>query len=129
MSPLLLDTHLLLWAAASPQRLSDEVKDRLQDPRQPLVFSVASIWEVVIKSGLERPDFRVDARRLRRGLLNAGYRELGIVSEHILGVARLPAIHKDPFDRVLVAQAETEGLTLLTSDPVVARYPGSITLV
>ncbi len=123
---LLLDTHLLLWAAGAPERLPPAAREMLADPRNALWFSAASIWEVVIKAGLGRGDFRVDARLLRRGLLDHGYEELPVTGAHVLATAHLPPIHKDPFDRVLVAQAETEGVLLLTSDSVVARYPGPI---
>jgi PIN domain nuclease of toxin-antitoxin system len=84
------------------------------------------LWEVAIKRGLGREDFRVDPRLLRRGLLDNGYRELPITSEHAVAVDGLPPIHKDPFDRLLVAQATVEGIALLTADPLVARYPGPV---
>jgi PIN domain nuclease of toxin-antitoxin system len=129
VSLLLLDTQLLLWAAAVPERLPPAAMVLIEDPRETLAFSAASIWEVVIKTGLGREDFRVDARRLRRGLLDAGYREMPITAEHALAVARLPPLHRDPFDRILVAQAETEGATLLTADQQLARYPGPVRLV
>lgn len=124
MSLLLLDTHLLLWAAGMPARLPAEARVLIEDPANALAFSAASLWEVVIKAGLGRDDFQVDARRLRRGLLEAGYREMAVSGEHVLAVGRLPPLHKDPFDRILIAQAETEGATLLTTDPMVAQYPG-----
>jgi PIN domain nuclease of toxin-antitoxin system len=90
------------------------------------MFSAASLWEVAIKSGLGRDDFRVDARLLRRGLLDNGYDELAITGEHAVAVANLPPIHKDPFDRMLAAQSAVEGILLLTADPVVAQYPGPV---
>ena len=129
MSTFLLDTHLLLWAAIDPKRLPADVRDLITDAANTLVFSVVSLWEVVIKTGLGRADFRVDAGRLRRGLLEAGYRELPITSEHAIAASHLPQLHKDPFDRMLVAQAETEGVTLLTSDPLLARYAGAVRMV
>ena len=92
---------------------------------EPLV-SAASLWEVTIKAGLGREDFQVDAATLRRGLLEHGYAELPISGAHATAVAGLPRIHKDPFDRILVAQAQFEGITLLTTDAIVARYPGPI---
>jgi len=125
----LLDTHLLLWAAGSPERLTLETRQLLNDQGVILAFSVASIWEVVIKSALGRSDFRVDARQLRDGLLANGYQELEIRSEHALAVGQLPPIHQDPFDRILIAQAQVEGLTLLTTDSDVSRYPGRIRVV
>ena len=117
-----LDTHLLLWAAAEPQRLSAKARALLLDSANQLVFSSASVWEIGIKSGLERMDFKVDPRRLWRMLLISGYRELPVSSEHAVAVLDLPPLHKDPFDRILVAQARVEGLTLLTADKVVAKY-------
>jgi PIN domain nuclease of toxin-antitoxin system len=122
----LLDTHLLLWAAGQPQRLSAAARALIEDAANELFFSAASLWEIVIKQGLGRDDFRVDARVLRRGLLDNGYRELPVSSEHVIAVAALPPIHKDPFDRLLVAQATVEGITLMTADPAVARYPGPV---
>ena len=123
---LLLDTHLLLWAAGDPDRIPAKYRRLIGDEQNELLFSAASLWEVAIKSGLGRKDFRVDARLLRRGLLDNGYTELSIRSEHVVGIIGLPPIHKDPFDRLLVAQATVEGVTLLTVDPAVARYPGPI---
>jgi PIN domain nuclease of toxin-antitoxin system len=123
---LLLDTHLLLWAAGEPERLPGDAHALIEDMGNELLFSAASLWEVAIKRGLGRADFQADARLLRRGLLDNGYSELPIVSDHVVAIESLPAIHKDPFDRVLVAQATVEGITLLTLDPVVAQYPGPI---
>ena len=123
---LLLDTHLLLWAAGAPEQLPATARLLLDDPQNELLFSVASIWEIVIKHGLGRADFQVDARVLRRGLLDNGYQELAITSEHVVSIDGLPLIHKDPFDRVLVAQAMVEGITLLTADTLVAQYPGPV---
>jgi PIN domain nuclease of toxin-antitoxin system len=123
---LLLDTHLLLWAAGEPHRLSAEARRLIEDPAHELFFSAASLWEVAIKRGLGREDFRVDPRLLRRGLLDNGYSELVIESAYAVAVDTLPPVHKDPFDRILVAQAWTEGITLLTADPLVAQYPGPV---
>lgn len=119
---LLLDTHLLLWAAGESERLSPKARALLLDPANHLVFSSASLWEISIKNGLDRADFNVDPRRLWRMLLVNGYRELPITSEHTVAVNDLPPLHKDPFDRILVAQARVEGLTLLTADKAVAKY-------
>jgi PIN domain nuclease of toxin-antitoxin system len=126
---LLLDTHLLLWAAGEPGRLSREASDLIVDPGNEPVFSTVSLWEVAIKSGLARSDFRVDVGQLRRGLLDNGYRELTITGEHAVAINTLPLLRKDAFDRMLVAQSIVEGLTLLTSDPMVARYQASVRLV
>jgi PIN domain nuclease of toxin-antitoxin system len=126
---LLLDTHILLWAAAEPAKLSSEATSLITNEENRLYFSAASVWEVVIKNGLGRPDFHVDPHILRRGLVDNGYLELPISSQHTLAVAHIPDIHKDPFDRILVAQAETEGFLLLTNDELVGRYPGPVRLV
>jgi len=122
---LLLDTHLLLWSALG-ERLSTDAIALIKEPSNTIHFSVASIWEVAIKAGLGRDSFTFDAQFLRRGLLDNGYIELPITGDHAVSVGRLPLIHKDPFDRLLVAQATVEGITLVTADPVVARYPGPI---
>ena len=125
----LLDTHLLLWAAGSPRRLSAQARKLLGDSNHQLFFSSANLWEIAIKRGLGRDDFQVEPGLLRRGLLDNGYQELPISGVHALAIEALPPIHKDPFDRMLVSQALTEGFTLLTSDPVVARYSWPIRLV
>jgi len=123
---LLLDTHLLLSAAGNPDRLPAAARSLLEDPENELIFSSASLWEVAIKHGLGRGDFRVDARLLRRGLLDNGYAELPITSEHAVALASLTSIHRDPFDRILIAQSMVEGITLLTAHPLVAQYPAPI---
>ncbi len=123
---LLLDTHILLWTAGHPEQLSDSTRALLMDQQNSLLFSAASLWEIVIKRRLGRDDFSVEPSLLRRGLLDNGYSELSITSEHTLAVDILPPIHKDPFDRILVAQALCEGITLLTADPWVAQYPGPV---
>ncbi len=123
---LLLDTHLLLWAAGCPEKLSAEARGLIENPANELLFSAASLWEIAIKSGLGRTDFRVDAGVLRRGLLDNGYEELPITGVHTVAIDRLPPIHKDPFDRMLVAQAMVEGITLLTADQVLVQYPGPV---
>lgn len=126
---LLLDTHLLLWAAGEPKRLSRQTRTLLDDADNQLLFSAASLWEVAIKRRLGREDFKVDTRLLRRGLLDNGYSELPIRSDHVVATESLPPIHKDPFDRILVAQATVEGVTLLTSDARMSQYAGSIRTV
>jgi PIN domain nuclease of toxin-antitoxin system len=123
---LLIDTHLLLWAAAMPEKLPKKARILMEAQENMLFFSAASIWEVVIKNSLGRSDFKADARLLRRGLLDNGYNELPVSSEHAVAIESLPDLHKDPFDRVLIAQAQVEGILLLTCDAVVAAYPGQI---
>lgn len=123
---LLLDTHILLWAAGQPNKLSGAARKLLDDQRNELIFSAASLWEIAIKRSLGRDDFSVEPRLLRRRLLDNGYVELAVTSEHAVATDILPPIHKDPFDRILVAQSLTEGITLLTTDPLVAQYPGPV---
>jgi PIN domain nuclease of toxin-antitoxin system len=123
---LLLDTHVLLWAAGAPDHLPAAARAMIEDPEHQLFFSAASMWEIAIKQGLGRSDFRADPALVRRGLLDNGYAELAITGRHAVAVAGLPPLHKDPFDRMLVAQAIADGLLLLTVDPEVARYAGPI---
>lgn len=125
---LLLDTHLLLWAAGQPSKLSAAARKLLNTASNQLIFSTVSLWEIAIKHPLAPQGFRVGPRVLRRGLLENGYMELAITSEHAVMVDGLVTIHHDPFDRLLVAQVMVEGITLLTTDRQVARYPGPIRL-
>lgn len=123
---LLLDTHLLLWAAGQPERLSASARSLIDDEDNTLLFSAASLWEVTIKSDLGRTDFRVDPRQLRRGLVDNGYLELPITHRHVTSLKGLAPLHRDPFDRMLVAQSIAEGIALVTTDPVVAQYDGLV---
>lgn len=123
---LLLDTHLLLWAAAGAAELSAGACELIGDLDHTPQFSVASLWEIAIKRALNRADFQVEPRVLRRNLLDNGYEELPVLSTHVMALEGLPPIHRDPFDRLLVAQAIAEGVTLLTHDESVARYPGPV---
>jgi len=123
---LLLDTHILLWAAREPKRLPRVARALMDDTQNELIFSVVSVWETAIKSGLGKKDFRTDPRLLRRRLLDNGYSELPLLSKHAVAIDLLPPIHKDLFDRILVAQAMVEGITLLTADAIVAQYPGPV---
>lgn len=122
---LLLDTHLLLWAAGPLARLSAQARHMIDDPENES-FSVASIWEIAIKRGRGRDDFRVDPRLLRRSLLDNDYRELDVTGEHAVAVTNLPPLHRDPFDCILLAPSIVEGIMLLTADPVVAQYPAPV---
>lgn len=123
---LLLDTHILLWAAGQLPQLPAVARSLLEDTSNEVMFSSASLWEIAIKRGLGRQDFRVDPRLLRRALLDNGYSEVPITSEHAVTVDGLPTIHKDPFDRILIAQSIVEGIVLLTADPILARYPAPV---
>ena len=126
---LLLDTHIILWAAGQPEKLSAAALELLQHQDNVLFFSAASIWEIVIKLKLSRVDFSVDPYRLRKMLIVHGYNELPVTSEHALRIETLPALHKDPFDRLLIAQARAEGMLLLTVDAAVAQYGEPVRLL
>lgn len=123
---LLIDTHLILWAAGQPEKLSIEASELMADTSHQLIFSAASLWEITIKLSLGRKDFRVEPHLLRRGLLDNGWSELMINSQHAIATGDLQNIHKDPFDRLLLAQAIIEGFTLLTVDEQIAQYQGPI---
>jgi PIN domain nuclease of toxin-antitoxin system len=120
----LLDTELLLWAAAEPRRLSRDIRDLLQSVDNEPLFSPASIWEIGSKAALGRSDFKIEPRGFRRALLDNGYVELPITSRHAVAVLEITTELSDIFDRLLVAQSIVERVPLLTSDPVVARYSG-----
>jgi PIN domain nuclease of toxin-antitoxin system len=119
---LLLDTHLLLWAAARSERLPREARELLEDDHNEVYYSAASIWEIAIKSSLRRKDFRVNFTELLGTLPKMGLVELPITAVHAAGVTKLPPIHRDPFDRLLIAQSIVEPLTLLTNDALLDRY-------
>ena len=123
---LLLDTQLLLWTAGGLPELPLPAKKIIENPTNELFFSAASLWEISIKHSLGRADFQLDPQVLRRALFDNGYQEIAVTSAHAAAIATLPPIHKDPFDRMLVAQAITEGITLLTCDDEVAQYKGPI---
>lgn len=126
---LLLDTHILLWSAGQPDKLSDKARSLLLDASNTLFFSAASIWEIVIKRGLGRDDFKVDPQRLRKQLVINGYEEIAVSSDHAIAVDILAGLHKDPFDRILIAQARSEGMLLMTSDLLVSQYGDGIIVV
>jgi len=124
---LLLDTHMLLWAAAGT--LPQKAEKIVVSADNTLYFSPASIWEIGIKRSLGRSDFKVEPEVLRRGLLDNHYQDLPITSLHALAINDLPQIHKDPFDRILLAQAKAEGISLLTSDRALQEYPGPVIFI
>lgn len=126
---LLLDTQLLLRAAFSPDKLSPEAVEILQSRETPLAFSLVTLWEVAIRTSLGRPDFSVDPQRLQRALLAEEFVEVPITAAQIARVATLPWVHRDPFDRLLVAQAIEDRLTLLTGDATLKRYGSFVELV
>ena len=123
---LLLDTHILLWAAGEPQKLPVKIRQLIEDEENTLFFSAASIWEIVMKNGLGRSDFQIEPRMFRAALMDNGYLELPITSEHVLFVHDLPPLHKDPVDRILVAQSSIEGMAVLTVDQAVIDYGGTV---
>lgn len=123
---ILIDTHVLLWVAGDPKQLSVQARKLLEDPQNQLYFSAASLWEISIKNKLGRTDFKVDLPVLRRNLLDYGFEEVAINSAHTLAVEVLPNIHKDPFDRILIAQTIVEGITLMTADSAVVEYPVAV---
>ena len=118
----LLDTHVLLWAAITPDRLAAATRALLDDPANELLFSAASLWEIAIKLARGREDFMVDPVDLRQALLAAGYQEVAVTGAHALALLGLPDLHRDPFDRILLAQARVEDLVLLTADDHLLRY-------
>ena len=122
----LLDTQLLIWLALDNIRLPTAIVKLHEDPDSELYFSVISIWETAIKQALGRPDFQVDASLLRANLLSEGYIEIVVESRHALEVRNLPPIHRDPFDRMLIAQSRVDGLVLLTTDAEMSKYQGTV---
>ena len=124
---LLLVTHMLIWAAADT--LPEKALSLVTNADNILYFSPASIWEIVIKKSLGRNDFKIEPEVLRRGLLDNQYEELCITSRHTLAINDLPPLHKDPFDRILLAQAKSEGISLLTSDTALREYPGPVIFI
>ena len=123
---LLLDTHLLIWAVSEPDRLSAKALELMEDKANMLFFSAASIWEIAIKASYKRTDFMVNVPELHSELLRNGYQEVAVLAGHTFAVVHLPHLHKDLFDRLLLAQAMREDLTLVTADALLASYPGPI---
>ena len=121
----LLDTHIALWAVVGSKRLAPQARDAILDADE-VFISAASIWEIAIKHGLGRGDMPISSAQALRAFSDAGYALLNIRPEHAVAVARLAAIHSDPFDRMLVAQALEEPLTLITRDALVASYSAAI---
>jgi PIN domain nuclease of toxin-antitoxin system len=126
---LLLDTHLLLWALAEPERLDATSRAALEDPDNEVLFSAASLWEIAIKSGLGRPDFTIDPQQILRAALDTGFVELPVRSDAAVLVAKLPPHHRDPFDRLLIAQAISEPVRFYTADPLLPPYSELVALV
>jgi PIN domain nuclease of toxin-antitoxin system len=123
---LLFDTQLWVWIATAPERLPAEARTAFADPANEVAWSVVTIWEIAIKLGLARPDFEVEPEGMIAFLRSGPFTELPIQAEHALPILGLPKLHTDPFDRLLIAQAMAEGMTLLTTDRKIAAYPGPI---
>ena len=122
---ILLDTHVFIWAVTDSRRLSKNARNAISEATEVFV-SVSSIWEIAIKSAIGK--IKADAGEMTRAIGASGFVELPITAVHAAHVARLPLLndHKDPFDRLLVAQSIVEPLVLLTADPKVAAYGGLI---
>jgi PIN domain nuclease of toxin-antitoxin system len=120
------DTHILMWVAIDSAKLPGAARQMLIDQNNQIYFTALTIWEIAIKTALGKKGFDTDAATFRRALVANGYIELPITSEHAIAVSALPPLHKDPFDRILIAQATVEGITLITSDRQLAKYPGPI---
>lgn len=125
----LLDTHVLLWALGQPERLPKGIRAALCDPAREVQFSVVSVWEIAIKAALGRSDFAYDAETIRAAAVATGFTELPVLSVHAVAVGRLPPLHRDPFDRLLVAQAQVEPCVLITRDAALTRYPVQVQVV
>jgi PIN domain nuclease of toxin-antitoxin system len=125
----LLDAHLLVWLAALSERLPAEVREIAEDPTNEIFFSSASIWELTIQFSAAKTTLALPPNILYRELIDNDFEELPVSATHALAVETLPWIHKDPFDRILIAQSISEGMLLLTSDDTIAQYSGPIRLV
>jgi PIN domain nuclease of toxin-antitoxin system len=120
---ILLDTHCWLWYLLSPDRLNGPARDTLRETRNEVFLSTRSAWEIVVKSGLGKLSIPLPAAQYIPDRLEAlGHQSLPILQNHVLQVEQLPMHHRDPFDRILVAQAQVEGLRLMTADPVLRAY-------
>jgi PIN domain nuclease of toxin-antitoxin system len=123
---LLLDTHLLIWAMGSPQRLPRGLTDMLKDSAHNLLCSVASLWDLVIKQAHNCAAFNVQPKGLCRALLEEGWHELTVQSSHVLALGGRPPLHQNPFDRLLLAEANAEAVHLIKADQPLAQYTGPI---
>ncbi|HEX8710995.1 MAG TPA: type II toxin-antitoxin system VapC family toxin [Terracidiphilus sp.] len=122
----LLDTHFVIWIPINDSRIGRAALTILNDPANEFLFSAASLWEIGLKRARTGGGFACDPRIIRKHLLANGYVELPIEGPHAVAIDSLPQIHQDPFDRLLIAQAITEGITFLTRDRTIAKYPGPI---
>ncbi|MHB1054074.1 MAG: type II toxin-antitoxin system VapC family toxin [Thiobacillus sp.] len=126
---LLLDTHVLLWALDAPQRLPQDVVAQIESPETQVYFSAASIWEIAIKTALGKIDFHYPPEDIARAAKETGFIELPVSAAHGAKVAHLPLHHRDPFDRLLIAQALLMPAQLLTADSALVPYSELVRLV
>lgn len=126
---MLLDTHIALWALVDDRRLGARARDAIADPDNAVFVSAASIWEIAIKRALGRNGIPCTATDAIEHFGNAGYRFIDVRPEHAAAVEQLPPLHVDPFDRLLVAQAVTEPMRLVTHDKAVGAYNDTVMLV
>lgn len=126
---ILLDTHVLLWAVGNSDRLTVAARKWLEDSNNEVFFSAASLWEIALKAALGREDFRIDPAQVLEVMPETGFSELPVNAQHAVEVSRLPMIHKDPFDRLLVAQSKVEPMLLLTNDERLVSYSDNVRLV
>jgi PIN domain nuclease of toxin-antitoxin system len=125
----LLDTHILLWALDAPQRLPNDIVAQLESPETTVYFSAASIWEIAIKTALGKIDFHYSPEEIAQAAKDSGFIELPISAAHSAKVAHLPLHHRDPFDRLLIAQALLMPAQLLTADSALAPYSELVRLI
>lgn len=123
----LIDSHILIWHAFGELGIkAPKAQAIIKDFNHELYFSSVSVWEVVIKSSLNKPNFNIDAKQLTHGLLQDGFKQLKIENHHLYEIKNLPNIHKDPFDRLLLAQAKTEHMRFLTADQLILKYADDV---
>ncbi|MGL4322703.1 MAG: type II toxin-antitoxin system VapC family toxin [Beijerinckiaceae bacterium] len=128
---ILLDTHIALWSVINPNRLDTDIRRLIATDADTVFVSAASIWEIAIKRALPKRAGRpaLSAQEASRAFSDAGYASLDITPAHAITVESLPPIHADPFDRMLIAQALSEPLRLVTADKMVARYSDTVILL
>lgn len=125
----MLDTHIALWAITDSPRLPKQAFELISNPKNTIWVSVATIWEIAIKFALGRGDMPVSSQDALHYFQQSGYKILAIEAEHVIAAGALPIHHQDPFDRVLIGQALTEPMRLMTHDRLVAKYSNTIILV
>jgi PIN domain nuclease of toxin-antitoxin system len=123
---ILLDTHIILWAVTDSPKLPESARKMILDERNRIYFSSASIWEVAIKHAMAPEQMPVSSQDLLQYAGQSGYEELPVSAEHAVTVETLPPVHKDPFDRILVAQAVAEPMRLLTHDRLLSKYSSCV---